>query len=96
MIRNSNFSFSIGMFGRFKSSDSRIENNRFVNTNQEELELLLLPSFYEGPMELSNVTVTGNTFSCSGGATSMSDIVAIMPDATGVATDGNHIVKGGG
>ena len=136
VIRNSNFSFSQGLFGRFKSSNSQIEGNRyaimvlytwttlailayhththththrerereratrinthilaprFTNTRQEELELMFLPSFYEGAMTLANVSVSGNTFEGTH-AHSMQDILAVMRGARNITVSGNVVV----
>jgi len=92
VIRNSNFSYSTGFFGRFKSSNARIEGNRFEHNGNEELELSMLPTFYEGPMELSNVTVTGNTFQLASNQ-SIEDIIGftIQPSSQNISTTGNHI-----
>ena len=92
VIRNSNFSYSTGFFGRFKSSNARIEGNRFAYNGNEELELSMLPTYYEGPMELRNVTVTGNTFQLAS-TLSIEDIIGftIQPSSENISTTGNHI-----
>ena len=92
VIRNSNFSYSTGFFGRFKSSNARIEGNRFSYNGNEELELSMLPSYYEGPIELNNVTVTDNTFQLSSNQ-SIEDIIGftIQPSSQNISTTGNSI-----
>jgi hypothetical protein len=76
VIRNSNFSFSTGFFGRFKSSDALIEGNRFTRNGNDELEASMLPSFYEGPVGLRNVSIVNNTFGCASKKT-IDDIDAV-------------------
>jgi hypothetical protein len=92
VIRNSNFSYSTGFFGRFKSSHARIEGNRFAYNGNEELELSMLPTYYEGPVELRNVTITGNTFQLASNL-SIEDIIrfTIQPSSENISTAGNHI-----
>ena len=53
-------------FGRFKSSDSVIKDNTFRNAAIGNLELTWLPQFFEGPVELSNVTLANNTIEGEG------------------------------
>ena len=92
VIRNSNFSYSTGFFGRLKSSNARIEGNRFAYNGNEELELSVLPTYYEGPIELRNVTITGNTFQLASNL-SIEDIIrfTIQPSSENISTAGNHI-----
>jgi hypothetical protein len=92
VIRNSNFSYSTGFFGRFKSSSARIEGNRFAYNGNEELELSMLPAYYEGPIELRDVTVTGNTFQLASNQ-SIDGIVrfTIQPSSENISTAGNRI-----
>ena len=46
--------------GRFKSSDAIIEGNVFRDAAIPSLELSWLPQFFEGPVVLSNVRITGS------------------------------------
>ena len=39
-----------------------IEGNRFAYNGNEELDHSMLPTYYEGPIELKNVTSTGTTW----------------------------------
>jgi len=89
VIRNSKFSHSTGFFGRFKSSNARIEGNNFTYNGNEVLELGMLPTYYEGPVGLRNVTVAGNTFGC-GIKKSMEQVLAVIPTAENISTTGNH------
>ena len=48
VIKNSLFEDSSAFFGRWKSSHSRLENSIFRGNGNPELEMQLLPTFYEG------------------------------------------------
>ena len=48
--------------GRTKSSDSLIENNTFSYARLPNLEITGLEQWMEGPMAITNVSVTGNSF----------------------------------
>ncbi len=88
VVRNSLFEDSLGFYGRWKSSHSRLENNTFRGVGVEQLQLQVrqldrtigidrkppgfasyplapvqfLPSYYEGPVAIENVTVLHNSF----------------------------------
>merc|ERR1712166_136531 len=92
VIRNNNFSYSTGFFGRFKSSNARIEGNRFAYNGNEELELSVLPTYFEGPIELRNVVVHNNIFELASNR-SIDDIIrfTLQPSSENISTSGNQI-----
>eukprot|EP00660_Eupelagonema_oceanica_P011177 gene11177-14904_t len=49
VVRDSVFEDSLGFFGRWKSSESRLENNVFRGVGAAQLQIQMLPSYYEGP-----------------------------------------------
>jgi hypothetical protein len=61
-VSQSLFEDSRGFFGRWKSSDSTLSGNIFRGNAQPELEMQLLPQFYEGPISISNVSIINNSF----------------------------------
>ena len=91
VIRTSNFSFSTGFFGRFKSSDALIEGNHFTRNGNDELEASMLPAYYEGPIGLRNVSILSNTFGCASRKT-MDDIVALQPSAEDISIARNVVI----
>ena len=60
VLRNNLFTNTSCNLGRYKSSDSVIEGNTFVNGRIPNLELTWLPQFFEGPVRLKNVSVADN------------------------------------
>lgn len=60
VLRNNLFTDTNCNLGRFKSSNSVIAGNTFRNAAIPSLELAWLPQFFEGPVLLSNVTLSGN------------------------------------
>ena len=60
VLRNNRFTDTNCNLGRFKSSHSIIEGNTFQNAKIPSLELAWLPQFFEGPVILSNVSVSRN------------------------------------
>ena len=62
VLRNNILTDTNCNFGRYKSSHSVIEGNRFANANIPNLEIAWLPGFFEGPVVVTNVSVADNTF----------------------------------
>ena len=60
MLRNNIFTNTSCNLGRYKSSNSIIDGNTFINAVIPNLELTWLPQFFEGPVHLENVSVTNN------------------------------------
>ena len=95
VLRNNVFEDSRGFFGRWKSSNSRIENNTFRGSRSKVLELQMLPSHYESPITISNITIVGNTFEVSA-KTSIDDVFQTGPDCCkvqGLVQHGNRLVQ---
>ena len=65
VVRDSLFEDSRGFFGRWKASDSVLRNSTFRGNVQPELEISLLPQFYEGPITIANVSIVSNSFEVS-------------------------------
>ena len=61
VLRGNTFTDTNCNLGRYKSSHNVIEGNAFMNAKIPSLELAWLPQFFEGPVVLQNVSVTGNT-----------------------------------
>jgi hypothetical protein len=91
-VVDSTFSHSTGLFGRWKSSDSVIERNTFSYTHQLHLELEMIPSFYEGPVLVSNFSLKGNHFFVPKG-TRVKDATAFLwrANASDVFVEGNTV-----
>jgi hypothetical protein len=62
VFRNNSFSRSNCNCGRWKSSGGVLQNNTFAYAHLHNLELCPLPNWFEGPIEISNVTIRGNVF----------------------------------
>ena len=92
-VRDSIFVHSTGLFGRWKSSNSRIVNNSFSSTSQLHLELQMIPSFYEGPVFVDNVTVSENIFYVPEGTktTDAKDFIW-HANGTGLVVNDNKVV----
>ena len=67
VVRDSLFEDSTGFFGRWKSSHSQLTNNTFRDTQTPMLEVQFLPSFFEGPIKVDNMTITNNSFEVGAG-----------------------------
>lgn len=80
VLRNNVFEDSRGFFGRWKSSHSVIENCTFRGSAQNVLELQMLPSHYEAPITITNVTIVGNTFEVDVKNASFDDVFNTGPD----------------
>ena len=95
VLRNNVFEDSRGFFGRWKSSNSRIENCTFRGSAEQVLELQMLPSHYEAPITISNITIVGNTFEVSATA-SIDDVFQTGPPCCkvqGFYQHGNRLVR---
>ena len=62
VFRNNLFTDTHCNLGRFKSSDALLENNTFRNAHIPNFEITWLPQFFEGPIQVTNVTLARNTF----------------------------------
>ena len=80
VLRNNVFEDSKGFFGCWKSSNSRIENCTSRGSAQNVVELQMLPSHYEAPIMISNVTIAGNTFEVDVKNASFDDVFNTGPD----------------
>ena len=96
-IKNSIFENSNGFFGRWKSSNGVLESNTFRgNVVTQELEMLYLPTFYEGPIVLSNVSILNNSFEVRSGSVpnnNVSLLYYLPPNHTGIVSKGNKLVN---
>lgn len=95
IIKNSLFEDSAAFFGRWKSSHSRLENSVFRGNGNPELEMQLLPTFYEGPIHIENITITNCSFEVLHNSTTMDDILDKGPDCCTVQNlvqTGNKVV----
>lgn len=78
IFRNNRFSRSNCNCGRWKSSGGLLHNTTFEYARLRNLEIYPLPSWFEGPTQISNVTIRGNTFIDEG-----QGVVHLGPTATG-------------
>ena len=62
VFRNNRFTRTNANCGRWKSSNSLIINNTFEYAKLHNLEVCSLPSWFEGPVWITNVTLSDNTF----------------------------------
>lgn len=62
VVRNSTFHSSTGFYARWKSSHSILEGNEWLDDAQGVFELQMLPSYFEGPSHIRNVTIKDNVF----------------------------------
>ena len=94
VVRDSLFEDSSAFFGRWKSSNSRLENSIFRGNGQPELEIQLLPTFYEGPIRIENITITNCTFEVLDSRTRMEDILVTADCCTvrGLVQTDNKLV----
>ena len=95
VLRNSVFEDSGGFSGRWKSSNSSIENCTFRGSANQVLELQMLPSHYEAPITISNITIVGNTFEVSA-TTSIDEVFQTGQKCCkvkGLVQHGNRLVR---
>jgi|EP01046_Picozoa_sp_COSAG06_P008390 hypothetical protein len=62
VVSNCTFHSSTGFYARWKSSDSILEGNEWLDDVQGVFELQMLPSYFEGPSHIRNVTIRNNVF----------------------------------
>lgn len=62
VIEDSVFQHSNANLGRTKSRGSVIRNNRFANAAECHLDAVPLPMYLEGPWDIPDVLISGNTF----------------------------------
>ena len=98
IVRNSTFHSSTGFFARWKSSDSILEGNQWLDSGQGVFEMQMLPSYFEGPSHLRNITIRDNVFQTTSPGTSIGDILetkaegAKCCDIEGLAYSGNKLL----
>ena len=93
---NSRWDHTTDMLGRMKSSESFILNNTFSHFGEPHLELQMIPSFYEGPVLIHNVTIANNTFYAAKGSSTNfeKDYVWMntqVQTASGIVFEGNVV-----
>ena len=86
VIRNCEFSVTACNLGRTKSSNSIITNNTFRLAASRNLEVTGLQIWFEGPLYISNVSITDNTFIGEG---PKGTVVHVSKIATNVRIEGN-------
>merc|ERR1712217_655348 len=67
-VHSSHWDHTSALLGRFKSSNSSIVNNTFRHAGMLHIELQMIPSFFEGPVLIDNVTISNNTVYANRGA----------------------------
>jgi hypothetical protein len=74
-----------------------LENNIFKAVGTEELEMVYLPSFYEGPIVLTNVSIVNNSFEVRSVASypNVSALLVHHSDATNIVERDNVMVGAG-
>lgn len=99
VVRNSTFHSSTGFYARWKSSHSILEGNTWLDDSQGVFELQMLPSYFEGPSHLRNVTIRDNVFETSKSDATIETILetkavgAQCCDIDGLFQSGNRVVK---
>ena len=99
IVRNSTFHSSTGFYARWKSSHSILEGNTWLDDQQGVFELQMLPSYFEGPSHLSNVTIRDNVFQSARPDATIETIVetkasgAKCCDIQDLVLSGNRIIK---
>jgi hypothetical protein len=100
VVSDSLFEDSLGFYGRWKSSHSRLENNTFRGVGDAKLQMQMLPSYYEGPIAVSNVTVLNNSFGVNPGSNAtIEEVLERGPSCCvlkGLVQAGNTVVGGTG
>jgi hypothetical protein len=86
VFRNNTFSLTNCNVGRWKSSNGVLHNNTFEFAKLRNLEICSLPSWFEGPIWIRNVTISGNTFIGEG----TDNIIHPGPTAENVSEIGNR------
>lgn len=95
VVRNTLFEDSTGFFGRWKSSHAVLHNNTFRSTITPMLELQFLPSFFEGPVKVDNISITNNSFEVGKANVTMDDMLELGPSCcktTDLEMAGNALV----
>ena len=97
-VRNSRFDHSSGLFGRWKSSHSELRGNTFHHfSGTLQLEVQMIPSFYEGPLLITNVTIANNTFFVPAGSPSdASEFIwanTKFTTASGIVVENNTVAE---
>lgn len=97
VVKNSLFEDSSAFYGRWKSSHSILHNCTFRGNGNPELEMQMLPSFYEGPVHIENISITNCTFDCTGDpkTTTIDSILDLGPECCkvqGLVQSGNVVV----
>jgi len=100
-VLSSHWDHTACLLGRFKSSNALILNNTFRHARELHLELQMIPSFYEGPILINNVTIANNTFYVPKGSSTdfEKDYVwknTVAQTASTIVIEGNvvHAVEG--
>jgi hypothetical protein len=88
-ITHNKFTNGAALLGRTKSTGAEISDNTWDNTATHTLEVTALQPFMEGPVEISNVSVTNNIFIDS--TTNGTSPLAPGPNTTHVTFKGNKI-----
>ena len=102
VVRNCTFHSSSGFYARWKSSHSVLEGNEWLDTPKHDggtFELQMLPSYFEGPSHISNVSILNNVFQTSKADATIESILetkapgAKCCDIEGFTHSGNQLLK---
>ena len=102
VVRNCTFHSSSGFYARWKSSDSVLEGNEWLDAPKHDggtFELQMLPSYFEGPSHISNVSIRNNVFQTSNADATIESILetkapgAKCCDIEGFTHSGNQLLK---
>eukprot|EP01047_Picozoa_sp_COSAG01_P008036 COSAG01_NODE_311_length_19072_cov_73.511727_24_plen_445_part_00 len=98
VVRNCSFHTSTGFFARWKSSNSVLEGNTWLDTRGQNLEIQMLPSYFEGPSHISNISINNNVFQMSDPSATMENVLetrasgAKCCDIVGLTHSGNRLL----